>query len=93
MTTWCQPGHMKNGGIGMLFYGYQSQAFEAAERVVGICLNDIEQSGGMHENYDAETGLPLAAPNFGSWNLLLINLLDEIKQHWHPLRKLMAAAV
>lgn len=26
-------------------------------------VRDVETSGGMHENYDAETGAPLAAPN------------------------------
>jgi alpha,alpha-trehalase len=48
----------------LLRYGYQNDARTIAQKVIGLCIADIEANGGMHENYDAETGLPLAAPNF-----------------------------
>lgn len=74
---------------GLSYYGYKDKAIEAAILVIKNCLKDIEQTGGMHENYDAETGEPLAAPDFVSWNILLINLLQEIEDNRHPLSMLL----
>jgi hypothetical protein len=33
----------------------------------------------MHENYHADTGAPLAAPDFISWNLLVAQMLEEAR--------------
>jgi hypothetical protein len=33
----------------------------------------------MHENYHADTGAPLAAPDFISWNLLAAQMIDEAR--------------
>ncbi len=33
----------------------------------------------MHENNHAETGAPLAAPDFISWNLLAAQMIDEAR--------------
>ncbi|HLD01327.1 MAG TPA: trehalase family glycosidase [Patescibacteria group bacterium] len=64
----------------LIRYGYQKEAIMAAKAVAKICIDDIGKSGGMHENYDAETGNPIAAPNFISWNLLVpIYLQDAIE--------------
>ena len=38
----------------------------------------------MHENYDAETGKPLAADNFVSWNILIYNMLDDAVNNKNP---------
>lgn len=65
--------------ISLSRYGYKEQALDIAHRVIRTCLKDLETTGGMHENYSGETGEPLAAPNFISWNLLLMNLCDEIR--------------
>jgi alpha,alpha-trehalase len=56
---------------GMLHYGFRTDAEIIFARLIKLLAEDICRSGGMHENYDAETGLPLAAPNFLSWNILL----------------------
>lgn len=61
----------------LLHYGYQDAAVAVAERVTRLCLEDFAQNGMMHENYHAETGAPLAAPNFVSWNLLVAQMLEE----------------
>jgi hypothetical protein len=50
-----------------------------AERVTRLCLEDLARNGMMHENYHAETGAPLAAPDFISWNLLVAQMLKEAK--------------
>jgi alpha,alpha-trehalase len=68
----------------MMNYGYQSEARSVAERIIWLCIEDIKTSGGMHENYDAETGLPLAAPDFVSWNLLLLQILPQIESQENP---------
>lgn len=68
----------------LLNYGYVKEATIIAERIAKLCMNDIKKTGGMHENYDAETGQPLAAPNFISWNLLVPNMLPEIYSLRNP---------
>lgn len=69
---------------GLLNYGFQKEAIEVARRITVLCLNDINSTGGMHECYNADTGDPLAAPNFVSWNLLVGNMLDEPIHNKNP---------
>jgi len=47
--------------------------------VTKVCLADLEENGMMHENYHAETGKPLAAPDFISWNLLVAQMIEEAR--------------
>jgi neutral trehalase len=63
----------------LLHYGYRDAALEVAERVTRLCLDDLARNGMMHENYHAETGAPLAAPDFISWNLLVAQMLEEAR--------------
>jgi alpha,alpha-trehalase len=70
----------------LLNYKYQKKAIDLAKKITKICLLDIEKTGGMHENYNAETGEPLAAPNFISWNLLVANMLKEATTNTNPFR-------
>ena len=63
----------------LLHYGYQDAALDVAERVVRVCLDDLEKNGMMHENYHADTGAPLAAPDFISWNLLVAQMIREAR--------------
>jgi alpha,alpha-trehalase len=65
----------------LIHYGYPDAALQVAERVTCLCLDDLARNGMMHENYHAETGAPLAAPNFVSWNLLVAQMLEEA-QTW-----------
>jgi alpha,alpha-trehalase len=61
----------------LLHYGYPDAARDVAVRVTQVCLDDLERNGMMHENYHADTGAPLAAPDFISWNLLAAQILEE----------------
>jgi len=61
----------------LIHYGYEEAALQVAERVTRLCLDDLNRNGMMHENYHAETGAPLAAPHFISWNLLVAQMLEE----------------
>jgi len=62
---------------GLLNYGFKEEAIDVAVKSARLVLADIEKTQGMHENYDAETGLPLAAPNFISWNILVRGMLPK----------------
>ena len=64
----------------LLNYGFKKEAKELAVKTGQLLLNDIRSTGGMHENYDAETGKPLAAPNFVSWNLLASSMLQKASE-------------
>lgn len=68
----------------LLNYGFQDNAIEVARKNSKLILEDIRISSGMHENYDAETGKPLAAGNKVSWNLLVANMLSEAIQNLNP---------
>jgi alpha,alpha-trehalase len=63
----------------LIYYGYPEAAIEVAERVTRLCLEDLARNGMMHENYHADTGAPLAAPNFISWNLLVAQMIEEAR--------------
>lgn len=68
----------------LLQYGFRKAAQEIAEKMMKLCIDDIERTGGMHECYDAETGEPLAAPNFISWNLLVAHTLPHMRTNINP---------
>lgn len=61
--------------VGLRNYGYFKEAEEIAILIAKLVLNDLKKNNHMHEDYNAETGEPLAAPNFISWNLLVENML------------------
>lgn len=73
---------------GLRKYGFRSEANDLAERLEPIVLADLEAIGSMHENYCAETGIPLApsadtSPDrteggFIGWNLLLQDMLEGL---------------
>jgi len=63
----------------LIHYGYPKPAVEVAERVTRLCLDDLARNGMMHENYHADTGAPLAAPDFISWNLLVAQMIEEAR--------------
>lgn len=70
----------------LLNYGFTKQAKEVAQKVMHICLQDIQRSGGMHENYHADTGKALAAPHFVSWNLLVGQMMKQARTKENPFR-------
>jgi alpha,alpha-trehalase len=63
----------------LLHYGYPDAALDVAERVTQLCIDDLARNGMMHENYHSETGAPLAAPDFISWNLLVAQMIEEAR--------------
>lgn len=63
----------------LIRYGYPAAAVDTAAKVTRLCLDDLAGNGMMHENYHADTGAPLAAPDFISWNLLVAQMLEEAR--------------
>lgn len=53
-------------------------AQKLASRVVDTLANALNQSGTLFENYNSETGQGLWAPQFASWNILALELIDLI---------------
>ena len=70
----------------LLQYGFSREARQLGEIISRLCLEDIKKTGGMHENYNADTGKPLAAPNFVSWNLLAGQMIPQAKMRKNPFR-------
>jgi hypothetical protein len=69
---------------GLLRYGYRAEARSLAATITGLLERDVEATGGMHENYDAETGAGLWAPDFGSWNMLAARMAEEAESGRDP---------
>lgn len=63
----------------LIRYGYPAKAKELADKMIRLLANDIRANGHMHENYDPETGRPLYAPEFASWNMLADIMLQELE--------------
>jgi alpha,alpha-trehalase len=68
----------------LLNYGFKKEAKALAIKITRIVLADVKKTGGMHENYHAETGKPLAAPDFVSWNLLVAQMIDQAENGYNP---------
>ncbi|MBN1919400.1 MAG: hypothetical protein JW889_15995 [Verrucomicrobia bacterium] len=81
---------------GLMNSGFPNEARELAARITELLVGDLERFGSMHENYDAETGAPLAPSGnqsprgpieagFIGWNLLAENMWDELQSSANPL--------
>ncbi|MCX6251574.1 MAG: trehalase family glycosidase [Bacteroidetes bacterium] len=72
--------------VALVKYGYKEEAAKLSLKLARVLLDDINACGTMHENYDADSGRPLAptaeqSPNkiftgFVGWNLLEQNMIE-----------------
>ncbi len=77
-------------------YGFEQQARELAYMIGTLVLRDVRANGSMHENYDADTGAPLAPTakqsggtfkGFVGWDLLAEDMLrGAVTGRWMMLR-------
>ncbi len=65
---------------GMLNYGYYEEARDLCQRTWRLLEGDLEKTGSMHEYYDPYTGEPVMNGGFLNWNILALNMADELKQ-------------
>jgi hypothetical protein len=61
---------------GLVHYGRSADCGRVAEGVLKSMKLDLDKNKTLHENYDAETGRPLWAPDFMSWNSLAVELIE-----------------
>ena len=61
-------------------YGYDAQARDLAGRLWRTLAGSIQSIGSMTENFCAETGRPLNARQFASWNILADTMAEELDQ-------------
>lgn len=54
----------------LLRYGFTNEAEKLADDTIELVANSFETIGCMRENFNAETGEPLYADDFASWNIL-----------------------
>ena len=51
-------------------YGYKKEAQEVADKTIKLLAMSLKNIGSFAENYHADTGEPLYAREFASWNIL-----------------------
>lgn len=59
--------------------GMNDKAKIVASRMVKTMADDLKTTGTLHENYHAETGAALFAPNFMSWNVLGLEMIEVVE--------------
>lgn len=64
---------------GLLNYGYIKEARELCDKTVLLLGRDIEKTGTIHEYYEPFNGEPVMNGGFLNWNLLVLNMIDELK--------------
>ena len=84
--------------IGLKNYGFDNECKQLASTLGTLLLHDIDNFGSMHENYDADTGAPLAPTaeqskdgiytGFVGWNLLVQNMLMGTTENNYMLLKI-----
>ena len=82
VSNWQGPVWVLNTGLAvrcLLREGFQKEAEELAKRMINTLDADIEKNGTLHENYHADTGQPLWAPQFMSWNILALELIEILE--------------
>ncbi len=63
---------------GMLNYGFRKEAEEMRDRTVRLLERDLERTGCLHEYYDPFTGEPVMNGGFLNWNMLVLNMQEEL---------------
>ncbi len=66
---------------GMLNYGYYEEAKDLYSRTILLLGTDLEKTGSMHEYYDPFTGEPIMNGGFLNWNILVLNMSEELKEY------------
>lgn len=64
---------------GLMNYGHRREARELCEKTVRLLGRDLEKTGVLHEYYVPSTGEPVMNGGFLNWNLLVLNMIDELR--------------
>ncbi len=71
---------------GLMNYGYREEAKIICERTLSLLGDDLRKTGDLHEYYNPETREPIINPGFVNWNVLAINMADELEGKPSPAR-------
>lgn len=63
---------------GLMNYGYINDAKRVYEQTVALLGQDLEATDTLHEYYVPETGKPVMNSGFINWNMLVLNMHDEL---------------
>ncbi len=63
---------------GLLNYGYIKEAEQLCKNTLELLGKDLEKTGSLHEYYDPFTGEPIMNSGFINWNILALNMFDEL---------------
>jgi glycogen debranching enzyme len=67
----------------LLRYGFREEAAALSNDTVKLICNSLDVLGSLSENVDGDTGRPLHAANYASWNLLgdlMARYLDDAQR-------------
>lgn len=62
----------------LMNYGYRKEAETICERTLTLLGRDLEKTGSLHEYYNPFTGEPIMNGGFINWNILALNMVDEL---------------
>ncbi|MFV0399107.1 MAG: MGH1-like glycoside hydrolase domain-containing protein [Oscillospiraceae bacterium] len=80
-SNWLGPIWMVTNYVtfrGLMNYGYHAEAEALCEKTLLLLGRDLERSGELHEYYVPETGNPVMSPGFLNWNMLAVNMVQEL---------------
>lgn len=63
---------------GLMNYGYVKEAKDLYLKTQKLLGQDLEKTGTVHEYYVPETGEPVMNGGFINWNMLVVNMADEL---------------
>lgn len=64
----------------LLDYGYEEEAAELCRRTLALLGKDLQENGCMHEYYDPYTGKGIMNGGFLNWNILVLNMTEELRE-------------
>lgn len=64
----------------LLNYGYREEATSLCEKSLEILGKDLLENGCFHEYYDPFTGKGIMNGGFLNWNILILNMIDDLKK-------------
>ena len=62
----------------LMNYGYKKEAEQLLDQTLRLLADDLQTSGELHEYYVPETGAPVMSPGFLNWNMLVVNMAQEL---------------
>ncbi len=64
---------------GLMNYGYRDEAEQLFRKTLDLLSGDLEKTGTLHEYYNPFTGDPVMNAGFINWNILVLNMADELR--------------